>query len=323
MSLYKSGVKKINGLFGNVNEETKKIASLWANKDGAPVKVFSNGLGERFIILGDTEGNSYYSLDGRTWKEMSGLPAYSMNDVIRYKDRYICVGGFGDVYQSIDGKTWKEMNYPSTDSLLCIATDGNRLVVIGASYSHYCTDGETWNLMSGLTFGSRYSYKSVVYGGDRFVILDAYGRAYYSIDGVTWIAMTGITKSTSEYFKQVIYGQNCFVVVGKNRIYYSLDGATWTKATLSVDSYNIYSVIYAQDKFFAFATEGIFVSSDGITWEQMGSSPVTIPYVSAYRKNLFICGGNDGQLYYSTDCETWTETTGHSSDITYKKGYFG
>lgn len=99
-------------------------------------------------------------------------------------------------------------------------------------------------------------------------------------------------------------------------LYYSLDkGITWNCA-LKKDNYEAFTdITYGGGKFIAFTTKGnMYYSSDGVNWscvERILAGPASYPnviYQVVYRDGIFYAtGGNNYNLYTSTDGFNWTQ----------------
>lgn len=254
----------------------RRIKSVWASKNGVPIKVFNSVMKPRFVVIsGGTGLKSAYCLkDSETWNIMPNFDT-SMRGLTYGNGRFVAVGTNGYSYHSIDGETWVEgeSSGDSADSLI-----------------------------------------AVTYGNGKFVAIGGQEEKYYSLDGITWIKTDEASDVTTNSSADVTYGNGRFVcVTSQGNSYYSLDGETWTK--MSGANVTLYGVTYGNGRFVCVGKAGkAFYSTDGETWIAMSGLNTGVLYWDVtYGGGIFVCVGKYRSIFYSTDGETWIEAEYNSS----------
>ena len=265
MSIFLNGGKKVNGIFANVNGETKKIVSAWVNKEGLPVKVFSGGMKPRFVTVG-ASGNAYYSTDGETWVAMSGLDTSITYYGVTYGNgRFICVGASGNAYYSTDGETWTAMSgVDNPITYYGVTYDGEKFIAVGNRYSQYSTDGINW--ADGVAFNG--TARGVAYGNGKFLGGGASGKYCRSTDGISWSVSS---KGSNDYYGTT-YGNGKFVTVGESGTSYTTaeNSNLLSIAMSGLASVTYYGVTYGNGRFICVGASGnAYYSTDGETWVAM------------------------------------------------------
>lgn len=131
------------------------------------------------------------------------------------------------------------------------------------------------------------------------------------------IALSNLTARTPAValgWVSIAYANNLFVAGSQtgttNMIMTSPDGITWTGRTTPSGAYAVYQILFAKSKWIAVCslntyTMRIITSPDAITWTTVSS--LNIARVVFDEINTFVgVNGDDGKLYSSTDCITWT-----------------
>jgi hypothetical protein len=145
-----------------------------------------------------------------------------------------------------------------------------------------------------------------------------------------WTKSAGVSAEMPHEIQQICYGNGTFVAGSREldgRIAYSTDnGVTWTgldmKATTFWDSIpdgadigQFVHVKFLNGKFWAVGGGGhMAYSEDGKSWNKVESPGITINIVDiaygevdGYEDGVFVAGGDDGCMSYSTDGGvTWT-----------------
>ena len=286
-------------------------------------------------------GNLMYSTDGKTWTDSSGGASFSSTagSGVAYgkgsggNPLWVAVGGdtgggYGNLMYSTDGKTWTDSSggasfsfagrgvvaYGTTNgtSPMWVAAGSNG----GGGYGNlmYSTDGKTWTESSG---GASFSVSGsgVAYGKDSggnplWVAAGkdggGYGSLMYSTDGMCWTDSSGGASFSFSGFG-VAYGKDSggnpfWVAAGKDNVggygslMYSTDGMCWTDSSGGA-SFTITGngVAYGKD------------SGGNPLWVAVGGDT----------------GGGYGNLMYSNDGKTWTESSGGASFSFSGKGGHG
>ena len=253
--------------------------------------------GDRFVCVGyEKSYRSLYSLDGKTWHEMTGLQNVKYNDIVYGNNMFVCVGNDGYVSYSTDGETWGNIKVGANGNFSSITYGNGRFVCLGsvkptgsAVYTiYYSTTGNSgWKAMtrSNTTSSTNNPHRVITYGGNRYVWLDQSGYSFYSTNGTSY---SYISSSPQVGFspQAICFGNGKFICHNSYSLYQTTNGSSWTK----VDSF---------------------------------------PYVSLssfiYNKDRFIAVGQQGKAYYSINGEDWYEMTGLEnssfySTLTYKEG---
>jgi hypothetical protein len=251
----------------------------------------------KYVCVGQT-GRASYSIDGKTWSDMTGLTSKAYHGVTYGNGRFVCVGDSGLSYYSTDGKTWVAMTGLDTSKAYRSVAYGNgKFVCVGdGGTSYYSTDGLTWAAMTGLE--SR-DYFGVTYGNDRFVCVGYAGSSSYSTDGLTWVAMTGL--DTSKSYSAVTYGDGKFVCAGLSGLsYYSTDGLTWQAMSGLDTSKHYYGVAYGNGGFVCVGSAGSSsYSTDGVTWQAINGLDTSKIYRAVTYGTEFVCVGYSGVSHHN------------------------
>ena len=203
-------------------------------------------------------------------------------------------------------------------------------------------NGETWSAKNAPNSNS---WISITYGDDKFVAISentgtTTDRVMVSTDyGDTWNAYDA---TEDILWASITYGNNMFVAVGRtgtNRIMISSDGMNWLPSSSAPNS-NWRSVTYGQGKFVVVGNSGltthISTSIDGDTWTSLKkvitNDTITISRSIKYGSDntgneLFVIGGDNGQILISSDPETsWSLSTSPNTNtmqsVAYGNGTF-
>lgn len=192
----------------------------------------------------------------------------------------------------------------------------------------YSSDGIEWVYNDKLDSSLPANQQSIIFGGDRFVLLPQNGAdAAYSDDGVTW---TKTTLPDSLTWYGAAYGDGKFVMLSyssasDDRVaVYSTDGVAWNLATMpSNDAYSL--LAFGNGKFVAASPENgesvsdwckIACSTDGVTWEAVG----TVNTGGGGNTTLFFDGSrfilcSNSAFVQSVDGVNWSEYQGYKGDF--------
>ncbi|MFD2170017.1 cadherin-like beta sandwich domain-containing protein [Tumebacillus lipolyticus] len=209
----------------------------------------------------------------------------------------------GKIYTLADGQdpldvdNWSPQVTGKTGKLVGIATDGNKIVVVGDAGGTVLSsaDGHNWfdRSIAGIT-----GFNAVTYGEGKFI---AVGKAsdnsnviYSSVDGESWTKVT--TAAPSKLLYGIDYGAGKFVAVGlTGYLYVSDDGVTWEEKTAPDDtgSVSFATVTYGLGQFYVGGTsETILTSSDGSTFvkEIKGGSAKSVTSIAVANGKAFAVG---------------------------------
>lgn len=222
--------------------------------------------------------------------------------------------GGGTYTHSVDGDTWANGTMPSM-YFEDIAFGGNKFLAVARSKTNpesklaaYTTDGTSW-AETAIPESNEYEWRSVAYGGGRFVVV-SFGTeksgAAYTADGINW----GSSLLPSAGSWRVAYGAGKFVAVkyNSNSVACSTDGTAWSSATLPVTA-NWIAIAYGAGKFVVVSTNSdvCAYSADGDTW-----AITTLPSSASWSSIAF--GGekfvvaSTGKTAQSENGVDWDET---------------
>ena len=296
----------------NPNFGSQSVTS-WVSRNNTVVTgvndiIYGAGL---FVAVG--QNCIFTSPDGITWTSRTcplnnpwtGL-SYSGTQFVA-----VCASTVGTPSQTImtspDGITWTlQLSTSGSNTIRCNCTAYGNSLYIGMGSSASTTvraisssDGITWTGF-GPSFTTNITWRSICYGGGKFVALGSSGAPVYSATG-TGIYTSG-TGVTSTSWADVCYGNGLYVaitstgVVGTS-VYTSSDGIAWTARTIPA-AVVLSSVCYGGGLFVAVANTGsnnqIITSPNGITWTTR-TNPVTKAWtaVTAGPSN-FVAANADG-----------------------------
>ena len=208
-----------------------------------------------FVAIASGTNQTAYSLTGETWNTAS-LPAVAnWQDGVYGGGKFVVVANdTSDVAVSTNGTSWSTANIPddvggdgSTVSQWSFVTYGKGIhLAVSANDGATATStdgGTTWirndEVLPDLSPADDWDIVGVVYGRNRFLIVDSLGRTSYSFDGVTWYQGNSITSVTPT---EVKYGNGLFFVLGldagdgtspTSSCVTTEDGLIWNTRTLS------------------------------------------------------------------------------------------
>ena len=307
MSIFINGAKRVNSIFANVNGETKKIVSAWANKDGVATKIFESVF-KGFLCGGK---GIYRSRNGRAWESISET---SITSIAYGKNGVVGISGNGKPYYGEPGETLVQMSGVPDDVKLTSVTYGRgRFVAVGwDGKAYYCTDNSTWYEMTGL---STIDFNDVVYrqNYDEFICVGNGGSIYRSFDHETWQSLGDIRGAGD--LEAVTVNEYYLVVASDGELYYSDEYIPeyWNRYNLSASG--IGDIVYnaTWDKFIAVSGREVYIiDSDFTTASEASGISASAGYygVACSDNGVTVIVGEWGTSYYSTDGETWVASTG-------------
>lgn len=229
------------------NGKTWTKSTTGIGKRGVYNATYGNGI---FVLINDSAEVYCSDDLGVTWTKTATLNDYSYSWAITYGNgMFVVVDVHGYAFYSEDGTTWTEATGITTttnidNNFRSVAYGNGRFVVVRHGTPYYSIDGKTW-VESTVSLSA---ITSITYGNGRFVTVGSYGKSYYSFDGETWVEMGGIEDST-QYDAYVTYGNGIFVAVfGYDGIYNSADGETWTRVDFEdIGSREVSTIAYSVD----------------------------------------------------------------------------
>ena len=221
--------------------------------------------------------------------------------------------------------TWVQRNSGTGDDLFDIATDGSRLVAIGANDGTYriSTDGGTsW---SGGTINNNVYLRGIVWDGSQFLAAGQdyefsapagwRGVVYTSPDGSSWTER----HFAGEELRDIATSSTVHVAVGDGgSIWRSTNGTSWSPVA-SGTSIDIEGVSYGDGRFVAVGADTgggpalVLTSTDGSSWDDTSAGAGTASwqgfYDVQYCNDRFLASGWYSKIRHSTDGGTAFSTT--------------
>ncbi len=264
-----------------------------------------NALGIEYAISSSDQQVSSVT----TWTKQTS-PLSDRQRAVCYGNGYwVTAGANGSLAYSTNGTTWTAITPFCTGTITGITYGNGYFLAVEYEskkvWKSNTPDGTWTNIYTATD-----SIESIQYINNTFILTGENGLIAQSETGAVWNAKTtGV--STSIY--KAAYGNGMYVAVGASgTILTSINGDVWTSRT-SGTANDIRTVAYGDGKFVCGGKEVLY-SSDGITWTQAATIPETISgwmREFAYGEKRFYCAvytsGGYGQIWYSTDCNTWTK----------------
>ena len=227
---------------------------------------YGNG---KYVTVGNN-GFVTSSSDGVNWETPKTVGNSTWQDVKYINGKYMAVGGanmangarIGELMTSTDGINWIGPTYISSrNNYTYSITYGNgKYVATGypASVST-STDGTNWKTFQ---LGGSPIFCSVIFVGDKFVIVDSYGGMRISLDGdtFTYVDAKGIE------LRDIAYGNGKFVAVGKAICVSDDRGETWINQNIP-GGCTYQTIVFNNGKFMTTGEAGYYmISEDGVNW---------------------------------------------------------
>lgn len=231
---------------------------------------YGNGI---FVAVG-SGGTVATSSDGTTWT-VRNVGAMTLTNIDYGNGKFIATvsSNKGDLMLSTDGIKWDFKSAVTPANLRDIAYGGGWFVAVGSSGTRIASkDGETWTAIA--VTDANDSYPKIVYGNDRFILMQHYGAVYrsqaVSSSAVpsSWTISRQAKGAGIESFNAVTYANGKFLAVdGRNDFYTSSDnGASWV-LTDKKSPQQVNKLIYADGRFLFIGNFGsLFTSTDGLNW---------------------------------------------------------
>ena len=188
-----------------------------------------------------------------------------------------------------------------------IATDGNGRYICGSdrtSEIHFSNDdGLTWTKSSTLGFTSS---RDATYGNGTFIIVGDYRPIYSSTDMNTWI-----NRGNSKRWNTCAYGNNIYVcgTHADSGIQYSSDLNTFTSSNISSSMTSCRKIIFGNNEFVAIVNQVLYKSTNGSYWTKVKTIPGSSSEALCYGGGYYIICSNESILV-SNNLSTWYEHMG-------------
>ena len=205
----------------------------------------------KFIALANNENKVSSSLTGVTWSTVNLPLEANWRDGVYGDGKFVLVADDTDIVAtSTNGDTWTTSVIPNdTDSDSTIDSTISQWVGVAYGKGKYVavsgndratatsTDGVTWlrhdSALPELLPDPDWIIVDIIYGKNKFVVIDSTGRNAYSFDGVTWYLGDEISGSTISTIK---YANGVYLALSNTNTqttYSSEDGFNWTSRTLN------------------------------------------------------------------------------------------
>jgi len=263
------------------------------------VNVYNNGTFA--YAIQDSYTNQFgWGLSTNSDGSVLGVCAPALNKVYVYD-------GTGTLTNTFSGTGWQ----------VAVSSDGQYVV----SSSRY---GSNVNIYSSTAQNLNGDWKTIAYGGGKFLSVDPIGSQLTSTVGINWKIEYGPPKSK---WKSVTYGNGLFVAVGDGDSPYvmtSPDGINWTARTAPSTAT---AVAYGNGLFVAVGTSSTFMTSpDGINWTTR-TGPAYGPFNQiTYGNGLFVAVSSSvpEPIMTSPDGINWTIQAAPNTayGVTYGNGLF-
>ena len=207
----------------------------------------------KVIALASNTNNFSYSLTGDVWSQGTLPITASWKDGVWADEKFVLVANdIGKVYISADGDVWTTSeigddtggDFSSISQWSHVTYGKGIFLAVSANDRATATStdgGTTWTrndeVLPDLSPAADWDIQSVVYGNNRFLIIDSSGRTAYSFNGITWYQ--GSTAPGSLNYTKMKYGNGVFFAIALDGTSPTAtcatteDGLIWTERTLS------------------------------------------------------------------------------------------
>jgi hypothetical protein len=247
--------------------------------------------------------------------------------IICHDDRFVAVGGCGNILTSTDGEKWTIDRFVTSRTLFSLTYGNNRFVAVGDSGTILTSaDGIAWESE---TTGADYAFNGVVFANGLFIAVGDSGMIYTSADGAAWSKK--ISRS-GDLLYSVAYGKDRFVIAGYNAltmtnvVMTSPDGMQWITHD-SLSRAPLFYATYVNNEFIVMdGARNLYVSSDGVDWKTIQTdAPHRLAAIS-YVNGRFVSVGSDGVVMTAANDSIWTKGQSFTSlnfyNMIYANGKF-
>jgi hypothetical protein len=231
--------------------------------------------GDKLLVVEETFGSSttvHTSTDGLIWDDYptSGFAFNGATDVVFGGNQYVAVDSW--FFVSPDGIAWELVTTDLTDATaLAWSPTLSLYVAVGeAGYIATSTDGRSWNTIDPAPTTS--SLYGAAWLNGRFYAVGEAGIILTSGNGLDWSVAT--TPAYTFDLESIAWNglsgaESLYVATGYGMAFRSIDGDIWVEAAASPPGFND-SVIWGGGSANCFVAVGlsgnIFSSTDGETW---------------------------------------------------------
>ena len=273
---------------------------------GTPAQyAYGNGT---IVVACRTNSSLAYSLDnGATWTQAQTVSG-GIAGVVFHINQFVACTDVGFVYSSTDGINWTSFQINVSAGFNCIATNGARVIVGGASgYVYWSTTGMAasgqWTIASTVPTSPSYG---IAWNGSLFAIATASGTAqsiWTSPDGAVWTNRTHSLTTPSNQTRTMGAAGSIFMVANSSntQLATSTDGVTWTNRTLTHD---VVATVGGGGLCVAVGSSAELSTSvdNGVNWTRVGTLSGSGSISNTYRVSLLagqICIPHSSGKYFS------------------------
>ena len=232
---------------------------------GACSKTSNIMVGSSGQILKNTHGSlTWEKVESHTDKHL--LDAYYNNS----NKRFYVAGHHGTVaFSKDDGITWKSRNTNPEYHFFGIATNENKIVVVGKGQILLASKdgGNNWEkIYKGVPQLSLYD---VAFGNDVWMAVGDYSNVLVMNDATN--TAINIQAGYKKKLKSVAFGLNLWVIVGHEGVIFisKNNGSSWEQKNVE-NTEDLLSIAFNGKRFVAVGTNGIILTSkDGSLWKKI------------------------------------------------------
>jgi hypothetical protein len=235
--------------------------------------LYANGL----WLIGGASGTILTSPDGETWTPQTSGVTGAIRAMAYGAGVYVAVGNGGEIISSPDGSAWTVATTGVTENLYAVTFANGLFVAVGAYHGMGGARGaQTLVSSNGTSWTSHIAGVSadllaIVYGAGSFFAAGTAGSICVSGDGAAWTTLS----VSSDTFRSIVFGGTTFVLGGDNNLCFYYD----TSINYG-DLVDLSALLYD-------GTEAVV----SLAWDET--------------LGLFIAGGSEGTLLWSTDGVNW------------------
>lgn len=228
---------------------------------------YGNGI---YVAVGDYT-NTTTSADGINWTEPKKIgggvdaPNYQLTSVAYGNGKFVAIGTSGWYSTSTDGISWSTAKQtPLKETVSSVIFVNDKFYAASSSSVLTSVDGgETWTSK----YIYYYTFHTIMYGDNKFVLIASTGQVYVSTDGVDWVKNAEFSQQRD--WNKGTFGGGKFVSASTSKGYFmvSTDPRTWVEYPVGGSYWKC--ITYGNGKFVAINYyDTIYTSEDAINWTQ-------------------------------------------------------
>lgn len=301
-----------------------------------------------FVTVGDN-GTIQTSADGISWTSRTSGTTNRLSRIFFLNSKFFVIGDNRTLLTSADGISWSTITFNAGNAadFFMSLSYGNGVYVLSARNN---SGGSALVYRSATAANNSWSYSTTAFPmgelinriqflNNRFFAYMAGNRMFNSNDGNTWteftnsVVLTQPNSTTTSWnashqifngvwdgTKYHFYGSSQYYG-GYGSTFSSADGINFTLLTKTAYIVPQESTII-NGIYFICGNEGVATSTDGLTYKHSGAA--FNDFVKTPNKYVAVgMVGNDGQIYNSTDFNSWTNRTPSNIRELYAVAYDG